>query len=120
MAWMCMLRRVVNIGTVSRRQKQHSVCAVHFGGYQGRPLRPDDAGVVKVEFSPASRLFGSGSLIIGGGTSRSTGLTDNDLDDPVIISTPTRTTASSLFLSLVPKLNHRTPTFEPICSISVS
>jgi hypothetical protein len=47
-------------------------------------LRPEDIGVVRVEFTvPASRLFGgNGQLAAPGGPSRI--IADNDTDDPVV------------------------------------
>src|SRR5574338_1059971 len=66
-------------------QTQKARLLKRFARGSQRGLRPEDIGVVKVEFTmPASRLFGSGSVVIGGGgPSRSTGLTDTDADDPV-------------------------------------
>lgn len=55
------------------------------GRRQTRTIRPDDIGVVRIEFSvPASRLFGPGNLTFGGGPSKDT-LNDGDPTDDIYI-----------------------------------
>ena len=52
----------------------------------GPGLRPDDIGVVRVEFSvPASRIFGPGSLTGGAGTGGRTVDNDGDPNDDILI-----------------------------------
>jgi hypothetical protein len=52
---------------------------------QARTIRPDDIGVVRIEFSvPASRLFGPGNLTFGGGPKKDT-LNDGDPTDDIYV-----------------------------------
>ncbi len=56
---------------------------------RGTALRPDDIGVVRIEFSvPASRLFGAGSLVAGGGGGAAGPdvITDGDPTDDISVA----------------------------------
>ena len=53
---------------------------------QGKVLRPDDIGVVRIEFTlPASRLFGSDSFAAGGGGLEPLWETDGDPNDDIFV-----------------------------------
>jgi hypothetical protein len=53
----------------------------------GGALRPDDIGVVRIEFTvPASRLFGQGSLVAAGGASGPDVINDGDPNDDISVA----------------------------------
>lgn len=74
--------RILNADEKARVLKRHRA-------RQGRDtaLRPDDIGVVRVEFTiPASRLFGAGSLVSGSGAAGPDVINDGDPSDDISVA----------------------------------
>ena len=75
-------KRAKDEGKIKQARKQSLADAAQRS--TGVGLRPDDIGVVRVEFTvPASRLFGN---FTGGGRAVPIVTADNDTDDPVVQS----------------------------------